>query len=281
MNRTGLLIVLAVAVTGGLVFGLWPQLDLAISRQFYNDVTHVFGPTPPVYDTLRDIASWIIALLVAPGIIAVIVKLAWPRRRMLVPPRAALFLVATLAIGPGLVTNTILKDYWGRTRPNGITQFGGDGPFVAWWDTRGGCYNNCSFVSGEPSGGFWAVAPAALAPPQWRPVAYSAAVIFGLGLGFLRVAAGGHFASDVLFAGVFMFIVVWIGHGLIYRWARTRLSDDDLEAWLFRRGIALARNMRWLVHRVADEIAGPKAGDETDSSSGDGSANRKSGEGPR
>ena len=35
MNRTGLLIALAIAVVAGLVFGLYPEIDLRIARHFY------------------------------------------------------------------------------------------------------------------------------------------------------------------------------------------------------------------------------------------------------
>jgi lipid A 4'-phosphatase len=45
----------------------------------------------------------------------------------------------------------------------------------------------------------------------------------------VRVMAGGHFASDVIFAGVLTLLLIWIGHGLIYRWPRTRLSDAGVE----------------------------------------------------
>ena len=42
---------------------------------------------------------------------------------------------------------------------------------ATWWDPRGTCPDNCSFVSGDVSGGFWTMAPAALAPPAWRVAA--------------------------------------------------------------------------------------------------------------
>jgi hypothetical protein len=34
----------------------------------------------------------------------------------------------------------------------------------------------------------------------------------------VRAAGGGHFFSDVVFAGVFMFLLIWIMHGLLLRW---------------------------------------------------------------
>ena len=38
MNRTGLLIALAIAVVAGLVFGLYPGLDLEVARYFHGFV---------------------------------------------------------------------------------------------------------------------------------------------------------------------------------------------------------------------------------------------------
>ncbi len=128
---------------------------------------------------------------------------------MLIAGRAALFLIVTLAVGPGLLANVILKDHWARMRPVDVPQLGGHERFTAWWDPRGPCPENCSFIAGEPSGAFWTLAPAALAPPQWRPVAYAGAILFGVAMGALRMAGGGHFFSDFVFAGVFMFLVVW------------------------------------------------------------------------
>ena len=87
---------------------------------------------------------------------------------MLIAGRAVVFLITTLALAPGLMANLILKDHWGRPRPYTITEFNGDAQFIPWWDPRGGCDANCSFVAGEGASSFWTLAPAALAPPAWR-----------------------------------------------------------------------------------------------------------------
>jgi membrane-associated PAP2 superfamily phosphatase len=155
---------------------------------------------------------------------------------MLIEVRAALFLIATLALGPGVLTNLVLKDHWGRPRPIDVQQFGGEYRFEPWWDPRGDCPNNCSFIAGEPSGAFWTMAPAALAPPPLQAVAYGAALVFVLALGAFRMAAGAHFFSDVVFAGVLMYLVIWTAHGLIYRWSATRLDEKALADWLGQRG---------------------------------------------
>ena len=194
----------------------------------------------------REAARVIITLIVLPAFLAVIGKLIWPQRRMLIEARAALFLIATLALGPGLLTNVILKDHWGRPRPIDVRQFGGDYRFRPWWDPRGDCPNNCSFIAGEPSGAFWTLAPAALAGPELQPLAYAAALAFGVGVGVLRIAAGAHFFSDVVFAGVFMYLLIWLVHGLIYRWPATRIDEAAAERRLTEAGEklgALARRL--------------------------------------
>ena len=241
MNRTGLIVALAIAAITGLVFGLYPQLDLMISAPFYamkfngnNFGWHVY---PPVM-LARDIGLWISTLLIAPAIAALVIKLLLPKRKLLISGRAIVFLIATLALAPGLFVNVLLKDHWGRPRPIDVAQFGGSEHFVAWWDPRGDCPNNCSFVSGDVSGAFWTIAPAVLAPPQWRALAYGAALALGTAMAVLRMMAGGHFITDTIFAGVFTFLIIWIVHGLIYRWPRTRFSDEAVERHIERLGNA-------------------------------------------
>jgi len=233
MNRTGLIVALAIAVVAGLAFGLYPELDLRVARYFYAFIdagknAFAWRIYPPLM-LARDIALWISALLIAPVVAALVIKLIRPKQKLLVSGRAIVFLITTLALAPGLLANVLLKDHWGRPRPIDVTQFGGDQHFVAWWDPRGDCPSNCAFVSGDVSGAFWTIAPAALAPPQWRAIAYGAALALGTGMAAIRMMAGGHFPSDVLFAGIFTFLVIWITYALIYRWPRTRLSDDDVE----------------------------------------------------
>lgn len=258
MNRTGLVIALLIGVGVGVVFAIYPQLDIAISRAFFNESYRVF---PVQYSlvarNLRDLFTYAIAALAAPAFIAVAVKLILPRRRMLIAARAALFLIATLALAPGLMANVILKDNWGRPRPPEITEFYGPQQFVPWWDPRGGCDKNCSFVAGEGAGGFWALAPAALAPPALRPLAYAAALAFGAAAGLLRLSGGAHFFSDVAFSGVFTFLIIWVVYGFIYRWPATRLTDEQIERAIERIVRPVSDPIEKLFARLRGRRAGP------------------------
>jgi membrane-associated PAP2 superfamily phosphatase len=238
MNRTGLIIALAIAAVAGLAFGFFPALDLAVSGYFYSFVdvnkNHFALRIYPPIMMARDAGLWVGTVLVAPAVAALVVKLLLPRLKLLVPGRAVIFLIVTMALGPGLLVNAVLKDHWDRPRPIDVKQFGGAETFVPWWDPRGDCPNNCSFVSGDVAGAFWTLAPAALTPPPYRALAYGAALALGSAMAAFRVMAGGHFPSDVVFAGVFTFLIVWLCYALIYRWPHTRLTDDDVDRALTR-----------------------------------------------
>lgn len=240
MNRSGLLVALAVAALAGAVFGVFPRLDLAVSGLFYDAKDKIFVVNAqPWVQHARTAARLLITAVAAPAFLAVIGKLIWPRRRMLIDGRGALLVIVTLALGPGVLTNLILKDHWGRSRPIDVVEFAGTDRFVPWWDPRGECPNNCSFVAGEPSGAFWTLAPAALAPVELQPLAFGAALIFGAAVGVLRIGGGGHFFSDVVFAGVFVYLEIWLVYGLIYRWPATAVSEDAIETFLVRMSEAM------------------------------------------
>jgi len=218
MSRRGLIVTLVFAAVVGLLFGFFPQLDLDIASLFYDPGTKNFSLSKSfAFRYVREAAVWIQVLLIAPSVIALLIKLVMPRAKPWMSSRAAIFLIATLALAPGLVVNVLLKNHWDRPRPAAVTEFGGSERFVPWWDPRGQCRKNCSFVSGETSSAFWTLAPAALAPAPWRFLAYTSAIAFGIGMGVVRMAMGGHFFTDVVFAGLFTFIIIVLTHRLIYR----------------------------------------------------------------
>jgi lipid A 4'-phosphatase len=235
MNRTGLFIALSLALVIGLLFGVYPELDLKLAALFYDAATNSF---PLKFNAAaaiaRDGAMWIAWGLALPAIAALIIKLLRPDRPLLISGRAVIFLLMTLTLSAGVLTNLTFKSYWGRPRPVVVTQFNGSDQFVPWWDPRGACDRNCSFFSGEGATAFWTYAPAALTPPPWRPLAYAAAMLFGVMTSGLRMAFGGHFFTDVAAAGLVTFLVIWLAYGYMYRWPSTRLSDKNIDAALTR-----------------------------------------------
>jgi lipid A 4'-phosphatase len=185
---------------------------------------------------------WLSWLFVAPSIVALIAKFAYPEKRLLVSGRTILFFLATITLSAGVLSNLAFKSHWGRPRPVMVTEFNGPWAFKPWYDPTGACQKNCSFFTGEGATAFWTYAPAALAPPPWRPLAYAAATAFAFATGALRMAFGGHFISDVLVSGLVSFLVVWFAYALIYRWPATRLSDEAIDVTL--TGCALLSRKR-------------------------------------
>ena len=128
-----------------------------------------------------------------------------------IPGRVWGFSAALSLLGPGLLVNVILKEYWGRERPTGIEAFGGAHPYTPPFQIPGSCAHNCSFVSGEGSGSMaTALVFVAIAShlPRGAAVALmvAGAAVAVLG-GGLRVAMGGHFLSDVLIGAILTYIL--------------------------------------------------------------------------
>ena len=235
MNRTGLLIALVLAIVICTVFGVYPELDIKLAGLFYDPVTREFPLRHnPAAMIARDAAMWIAWGIAAPAIIALLWKMIRPDRPLLVSGRAVALLLISITLSAGVLTNFAFKSHWGRPRPIATQQFNGPWEFKAWWDPRGACPKNCSFFSGEGATAFWAYAPASLAPPNWRPLAYLGATIFGVVTSGLRMAFGGHYFTDVAIAGLVAFFVIWLLHAILYRWFATRFSDARIDDALTR-----------------------------------------------
>ena len=207
MLTTATRLTLALTLLTGLIFGLVPELDLAAAQAFWREGTGFVGVTP-TGEMLRSI------FFEAPFWIAGIAALAWVLRRMGVPMvwlpsgRGVVFLALSLALGPGILVNLVLKEYSHRPRPVQTQEMSGPWEFRPWYRFDGQCARNCSFVSGEAASAFWTVAPALLAPPPIRPIAIAAALTFGAATSLLRMAFGGHYLSDVLLAGLFTLLII-------------------------------------------------------------------------
>ena len=242
MTRTSFTILASLGVLTGIIFAVDPSLDLRVAS-FFRDLAALpeVRRFDRVVETLRQIGPLVIVAAIVPAVVTLAMKILWPRRPTPISTRAALFLIISLALGPGLLVNAILKENWARPRPGMVTQFGGDYTFMPWWDPRGTCDSNCSFVSGETSAAVWMTAPAMLAPPPWRYVALGVAGLYGTTFAVIRMLAGGHFLSDVIFAAIFTGLVIWAVHGFLFRWPATRADEDALDAVLARFGRAIVR----------------------------------------
>lgn len=242
VTRNWLLASVAVGVLVGVLFAAFPFWDLEIAGLFFDPTAAKF-PLSIDYSAniVRRIANWIPFLLLAPAVFVLLRKLALPSSKMLMAPSVVVFLVGSFLLGPGLTSNLLLKENWGRPRPNFVQQFAGSETFQPWWHPSSACKRNCSFVSGEASQAFWTVAPASLTPPQIRPFALGGAVLFGTAVGAMRVVFGRHFVTDIVFAGVITVAIVMALYRLLLD--PLRRSDERMERAIVLASRALYRGL--------------------------------------
>lgn len=210
-QSTNCLVIIITLVCMGL-FALAPELDLSVARMFFRDGGFI-GASSAAGDAARRV-FWDAPYVVLAGCLAAYALRRMGRIRRGPDGRAVIFLVATLALGPGLLINGALKEHTGRPRPVFTDQFGGEWAFRPWYDFRGECDTNCSFASGETGASAWTLAPALLAPAPARGYAVAAALALTVATAALRAAFGGHYLSDVTLAALFTFLIVLAG----YRW---------------------------------------------------------------
>lgn len=196
---------------------LLPPLDLYLSGLFYRPGAGFYlsraWPVLAVYQAV----PWVSRALAAALLGGLLWACAWrsPLARRSRGPLA--FALLALALGPGLVGNTLLKDHWGRPRPEQIVEFGGGSHYVPVPLPSRQCPRNCSFVSGHALVGFYFIAGAWLWPRQRRRW-LAAGIGAGMLIGLVRVVQGGHFFSDVLGA----LAVVWAVDAALYRFMAGR-----------------------------------------------------------
>ncbi|MFC1887375.1 phosphatase PAP2 family protein [Candidatus Cloacimonadota bacterium] len=123
--------------------------------------------------------------------------------------KRSLYLLLVMAVGPGLMINSVLKDNWGRPRPRNITDFGGKHKFeqVLTIDPES---TGKSFPCGHASMGFYFFVFYYLFRKRKNKLAATSlffAIIWGGLIGFARIVQGGHFLSDVIWSGGVVFLV--------------------------------------------------------------------------
>jgi lipid A 4'-phosphatase len=197
----------------------FPQIDLAASRVF----TDASGTFPLQHDrvllVINRSITW--ASRLAGLALLILTIVAWlPRfapRALQQRKRAILFLFVALALGPGLLVNTVIKENSGRARPVNVTEFGGESRFTRAWEPADQCRRNCAFVSGHVAVGAFLFAGWFVAGSRARRAWLAAGIAAGLTIGVGRMLAGSHFLSDVLVAMMLVWIVCALTAALILR----------------------------------------------------------------
>ncbi len=175
----------------GIIYGpdaIWPGIG-----HFPWNMLYEWAPAP-------GIGLAVLALLVCIG--------GFFSHRLKEQRRPAVFLLLLLAIGPGLIVNVMLKDNLGRARPREIIECGGTHPYTEIWQ-KGTTGSNSSFPSGHASIAFYVLGPWFVLRDGNRKAA-AGFLVFGLGfgaaVGLARMLQGGHFLSDVLWAGGIVYL---------------------------------------------------------------------------
>ncbi len=234
-------IVLAVAATVvvSAFFLVWPGVDIAVSQAFYRPDIGFYLADNPWLIALRRSNDVAMTTVIAAVLASLGAKLRRPERPSIIPPRASLFLMASLALSAGVLVNLVLKNHWGRPRPMTVDLFGGSAPYVEVWRITGYCPTNCSFVSGEASTAIWLVGLALVVPARWRTITALVTIVYAVVASATRIAFGGHFLSDVLLAWCLTLLVMAVVYRLVYVDTPRALTDVSLEAALAKAGRAL------------------------------------------
>lgn len=186
--------------------------DIKLSRLFYLGNSKWWGMYNPLCDFMYDYGT-IPALalsIIALGIFIVSFFFhnfyKWRRK--------CLFLMLVMLLGPGLIVNGVMKEYWGRPSPRNINFFGGkfayEKPLEIDLSSPGK-----SFPSGHSAMAFYFFTLYFLVRgkrKKWTAITFIFALIYGFFMGFVRIAQGGHFLSDILWSGG----IVYLSSALCY-----------------------------------------------------------------
>lgn len=200
-------------LASGIIFSKWSSIDIRASELFYNATKGIWPMASSTAFELFRMSLWYMAdgsFLACFALLCLrIVSPLFRRVRW----ESLVFYILTYAVGPGLLVNVYLKEFWGRARPNQILQFGGDKFFTPALEMASQCQHNCSFVAGE--GSAFACASISLLfiiEPRLNKlhvrVMFAAIFVLAIVGSMMRIGFGGHFFSDVVFSWLLMALVV-------------------------------------------------------------------------
>ena len=201
-----LIVVLAVLITGTAVCW-WSNADLLISSAVSGaENSWPLGGQFP-WNILYTWAS--LPAFVLTGIALLILGFGFFIRGLARLRMKAVYILFFLALGPGLVVNVLCKDQLGRARPREVVEFGGSYHYTPIWQT-GRTGKNSSFPSGHAAIAFFLIAPWFILRDEQQRLAAGflvSGVLFGILVSIARILQGGHFVSDVLWSGGFIYLI--------------------------------------------------------------------------
>ena len=199
--RREAVLLVAMAVVATILFAATP-LDITAEHLFYRP--GAVDPWPfaqrGVWAVLYGLAPWITASLVLAGLAGLVIGLKARRDAWRC---YSVFVLLTVVLGPGLLINVVFKDHWDRPRPRDVVELGGSMRYVP-APLRG--EGGASFPCGHCSVGFlYGIGWWIWRRHRRRLAAASLALGLLTGTVLGRMAAGGHFLSDVVWSALLAF----------------------------------------------------------------------------
>ena len=185
-----------------------PSLDIYISELFYKDQNFKLQSLDIITILTR---KYFLYFLIFYILIIPIICIYFPINKLYAGSKftlkKVLFIFFSFLANLILVVNLLLKNLWGRARPNDINELGGGDLFTPWYAISKACDTNCSFVSGDASVGFSLIIFYLVTKNK---IFYWLALFSGFFIGLIRIMEGGHFLSDVFLSGFLIFLLYLI-----------------------------------------------------------------------
>jgi lipid A 4'-phosphatase len=204
MVKAMLLGAMIVGLGSAFLFRFYPELDLTVSRLLYLPDHHFVGSSSPAFSTARMLFNILFYGVCTLTVIGCVMTHSTGRPWLKISSDKWIYLAVCILAGPLIIANLGFKDHWGRARPHSVVEFGGEKSFSPPLMETQQCDKNCSFVSGEASSIYIICFAAAFLFPSFAGSWVVTGVLLGSAAGFVRMARGAHFLSDVIFAGVLM-----------------------------------------------------------------------------
>ncbi len=198
------------------------DLELGIQKHFFvQDEGWVFQENSP-WNLLYDYGPF-------PGLIlgfgaALVFLLSFFNLRFRLFRKRALFLILVLFFGGWFLIHVfkegmgpVFQDGMDRPRPRHVENFEGDREYQPLF-VRGENGSGKSFPSGHAAIAFYLISPFFVFRDRNRNWAYLFLIggtAYGLFMGAARMVQGGHFLSDVIWAGGFVYLTCWFFYHLL------------------------------------------------------------------
>lgn len=205
------------------------DLDLWAAKSFYhpeNLQDPWFEQNQPLWLFFYHGAPWLTGVLLL-GSLWVLVGALF-KEKLKKFRLQAVYILLVILLGSGFFINAVFKPYWGRPRPREVIELGGQHPYRHFYLPDFGAQGK-SFPCGHCSVGFsyglfyWVFKRRR---PKLAVLSLLGSLFFGAMMGVGRIAAGGHFFSDVVFAGL---IVYWSCYWLYYKGLKIPQREEQKE----------------------------------------------------